>query len=204
MTDYYEKAKKEVMLVWKKKGDQSVAHQVPHIEDVYNYAMFLAELAGKAGKKIDLMALKLAIPGHDLIQPVKGVKADHAANSTKGYGEILSKIGCPEDLRHKVLQIISEHSSEVINRPTSNEAKILYIADKWTGIGKKGIERVRQYCHERGLYDKKALDWYKEKMKKAMPLFLELIEEFPGSEIAIIDMNDTLAFFAEAEETQKF
>ncbi len=204
MKDYYDAAKKAVIILWQENNNQSIAHQASHIDDVYEYAMLLVKLAKANDKKIDADILKMSILGHDLIQPVKGDKACHVADSARGYETILKEIEYPENDIRRVLQIIFEHSSEIINRPTSDEAKILYIADKWTGVGPKGVERVREYCHERGIYGKEALKWYKKKMEKAMPLFYEFLKEIPGSDIALDDVNYTLSFLADAEKTQIF
>ncbi len=149
--------------------NQSIAHRYDHALRVYKRALKIAKLLKKQGYKINLEILGIAALLHDIDQPYYDKKG-HVKKSLKKARKILEKIGYPKEKMEKVLEIISQHSSEVQNLPSSIEAKILFDADKLDGIGALGIARVFAFCGQRGLSIEEAIKWYKSKIKKALPL----------------------------------
>ncbi len=176
-------AAKEVKRLLDESPDQSVAHLWPHIEEVLEKEDFLVPKAAEKGIKVDQKKLKLATFGHDLIQPNNISKAEHVANSIRGYDMVLKNIGCTAADREAVLQIMSEHSSEINKRPSSSEAIILFIADKWAGTGQKGKDRTYAYCKQKGMTKTETDIWYAKKIERAKPMFLELLKELFGNDI---------------------
>lgn len=195
----FSKTKEEVKKILNH-SDQSIAHQWPHTKRVLNNCRVLAQEAFKSGVKVNLENLMLAAMGHDLVQPYQADKAEHVENSIEKFKTILQKNGHVEKMIEKVLKIMSEHSSETINPPTSFEAKILWIADKWDGVGQEGVYRALAYCKQRGMSKAEAVQWYKEKIEKAKPLFLELIKEVPGSGVTLKDVEYSRLFIEEFEK----
>lgn len=206
MNNYYiDKATREVKKLLDESPDQSVAHLWPHIEGVLEKQDFLVPKAAKKGIKIDREKLGLATIGHDLIQPYNKDKTEHIANSARGYNLVLKKIGCTAAERKAVLQIMSEHSSEVSKRPSSPEAIILFIADKWDGIGQKGKDRTYAYCKQKGMTEAETDIWYAKKIEKARPMFLELLKELFGNDIPSEikeDLEYTLNYLEEFKKKQ--
>lgn len=204
-TYYIDEAAKEVKMLLAKSPDQSVAHLWPHIEEVLEKEDYLVPKAADKGFEIDTKKLKLATFGHDLIQPINANKAEHVANSARGYNLILKKIGCSAATRKAVLQIISEHSSEVKKRPSSPEAIILFIADKWDGTGQTGKDRTYAYCKQKGMTKAETDIWYAKKIEKAKPMFLELLKEVFGDDIPSEikkDLNYTLNYLEKIKKKQ--
>jgi uncharacterized protein len=73
---------------------------------------------------VDLEILELAVLLHDIEQPA-GREAEHVAMSLWVADETLPRFGCQEDRAERVLQVISEHSSEHVRtvQPSSAEAR---------------------------------------------------------------------------------
>ena len=118
---------------------QSVAHRFDHIERVMRNALAIAATMEGA----DIEILQLAVLLHDVEQPA-GKKAEHVELSLRAAEEILRQSGCPDDRASYVLNVIAEHSTEHVRtvQPSTNEAKILFDADKLDGVGAVGIARV--------------------------------------------------------------
>ena len=150
------------------KPNQSVAHRWDHLERVYKRAINLAEMSNKS-QDIDIGVLKIAALLHDIDQPYNN-KQNHVSKSVKKAEEILHEINYPTNKIQKVIKIILEHSSEDNKQPSTLEAKILFDADKLDGLGAVGIARVFSLCGQQGLTPSQAIVWYKQKIKKAMPL----------------------------------
>jgi HD superfamily phosphodiesterase len=197
--DKFSRVKNEVKKTLKH-PDQSDSHRWPHTKQVMQNSMFLAEKASAIGLYVELEDLILSVLGHDLIQHYQVDKAEHVKNSIEVYKTILKKNGYTEEKIKKILGIMSEHSSEVINPPSTTEAIILYIADKWNGIGKEGVRRALAYGKQRKMTKKETVQWYKEKIEKAKPLFLELIKKIPGSEITLKDLRYSLEYIEKFEK----
>ena len=144
---------------------QSVAHHWDHIDRVYRRAIAIAVKIND--EKIDMEILRISALLHDISQKYYN-KENHVKKSINKASDILKKIKYPEDKTKKVLEVISQHSTEDNNRPTSIESKILFDADKLDGIGAIGIARVFSFCGQNGLTPQKAIEWYKRKIDIAL------------------------------------
>ncbi len=174
---------------------QSVSHRLDHAERVYKRAIKLAKLLNE---KVDLEILKISALLHDIDEPYYE-KKNHVTRSLKKATKILKNLNYPENKIQKVLKIIGEHSSEIIKHPTSIEAKILYDADKLDGIGAIGIARVFAFCGQQGLTPVQALEWYKQKIKKSLPLMQTEI----AKDMAKREMEYVNSFFKKYENEEK-
>ncbi|WP_041586121.1 HD domain-containing protein [Terriglobus saanensis] len=143
---------------------QSVAHRIDHLDRVLANARRIA--ATQSG--IDEELLELATLLHDVNQPV-GKKTEHVRLSMGTAIEILRTEGCPEARIDRVVQIISEHSTENMQSSqfTSQEARILFDADKLDGLGAVGIARVFALYGQMGLPLQEAITWYRGKIAVA-------------------------------------
>jgi|SRR6187402_79583 len=141
--------------------EQSIAHRSDHLERV----MFTAKFIASKMNDIDHELLELAVLLHDVNQPV-GRKQEHVELSMRSAEKILLDEGCSGDRATQVLRIISEHSTEHIEvvKPTSNEARILFDADKIDGLGATGIARVFAMFGQMGRPPIKAIPWYRKKI----------------------------------------
>jgi uncharacterized protein len=140
---------------------QSVAHRFDHLARVMQNAQRIAATIDNVDREL----LELAVLLHDVDQPV-GKKKDHVALSVKAAEEILDRAGCSRETAAKVLQVISEHSSEHVEtkEPTSVEAKILFDADKVDGLGAIGITRVFSLFGQMNGSAREAIAWYRKKI----------------------------------------
>jgi len=194
---YIEWIKEEVKKSLDKKPKQSISHRVDHQNRVWQRAKNLALIIiEREDTVIDMEALEIACHIHDLSQSYEGKKADHVANSMTEGEKSLRKVNYPEDRIHQVLQIISEHSSEDIKTPSSIEAKILFDADKLDGLGAIGIARVFALCGQQGLSIDETVEWYRAKIKKAIPYMQTEI----GKEIAEKQLKYVNSFLEKIEE----
>ncbi|HSD58998.1 MAG TPA: HD domain-containing protein [Methanotrichaceae archaeon] len=142
---------------------QSVAHRMDHMQRVTANALEIASHYPDA----DLELLRLAALLHDVCQPFDR-KDEHVDLSVKAARKILEEVCYPPDRAEKVLRIISEHSTENMDRrPTTIEAKILFDADKLDGLGASGIARVFALFGQKGKTPLEAVPWYLHKMEMA-------------------------------------
>lgn len=162
--DFISKVSKKVKEILENNPDQSIAHRYDHIERVFQNVLLIA----KSERNVNLEILKIATLLHDIDQPLTE-KEKHIERSLTKAKNLLLEVGYPRKEIPKILKIISEHSSEGKKFPQSIEAKILCDADKLDGGGALGIARVFLYCGVRGMTLKEAINWYKQKIKKAMP-----------------------------------
>jgi len=194
-TDFVDLVIKKVKQSLKNNPSQSLAHRWDHIHRVYKRAVKIAEIVDE---KVDMEILKIAALLHDIDQPYNE-KENHVKKSLSKAKKILKEIGCPEEKIKKVLKIISEHSSEDEKVPTSIEAKILFDADKLDGIEAIGIARVFIFCGQNGLTIKEAIDWYKNKIEKAIPKMQTEI----GKKIAKRKLEYVYSFFKKFKEEEE-
>jgi uncharacterized protein len=155
---------------------QSVAHRFDHLERVMrNARMIAATIEG-----VDCEILELAVLLHDVEQP-SGKKSEHVELSLRAAETILQQAGCPSDRAKYVLNVIAEHSTEHVRtvQPSTNEAKILFDADKLDGLGAVGIARVFGLFGQMDKAPFEAIDWYKKKIHIA----LEYIQTDEGRRI---------------------
>lgn len=194
---YIERIAEEVRKSLDKKTRQSVSHKIDHPNRVWKRAKNLALIImERQDTVIDMEALEIACPIHDLDESYEGKKGDHVANSITEGEVLLRKVDYPEHRIRKILQIISEHSSENIKTPSSIEAKILFDADKLDGLGAIGIARVFALCGQQGLSIDETVEWYRAKIKKAIPYMQTEI----GKEIAEKQLKYVNSFLKKIEE----
>lgn len=143
------------------RSEQSIAHRSDHLERV----MFTAKSIASKMKDIDNELLELAVLLHDVNQPV-GRKQEHVELSMRTAEQILLDEGCNGERAMQVLRIISQHSTEHIEivKPASNEAKILFDADKIDGLGAVGVARVFALFGQMGRPPIEAIPWYRNKI----------------------------------------
>jgi uncharacterized protein len=142
-------------------SEQSVAHRADHIERV----MLNARSIASTMKDVDHELLELAVLLHDVNQPV-GRKQEHVGLSIRTAEKILLDEGCTEERARQILEVIAQHSTEHIEtiKPTSNEARILFDADKLDGLGAIGIARVFAFFGQMGRPPFEAISWYRKKI----------------------------------------
>lgn len=141
--------------------EQSVAHRFDHIERVWANAKKIAATI----ENVDLEILELAVLLHDVEQHA-GKKAEHVESSMRTAEQILRQFDCPADRIDLVLNVIAQHSTEHVEtvKPSTNEAKILFDADKLDGIGAVGIARVFALFGQMDLPPFAAIAWYRGKI----------------------------------------
>jgi len=118
---------------------------------------------------VNLEVLTIATLLHDADQP-SGQKNEHVELSLKCASKILDDVGISEELKNKILTIISEHSTETTNdiNPSSIESKILFDADKIDGLGATGIARVFSLFGQIGKNPFEVIPWYRSKIKVSL------------------------------------
>jgi uncharacterized protein len=146
-------------------SQQSVAHRFDHLERVMQNALAIAATV----EGVDFEILELAVLLHDVDQP-SGRKSEHVELSMHAAEEILRQGNCPEDRVKQVLKVIAEHSTEHVRtiQPSTNEARILFDADKLDGFGAVGISRVFALFGQMDLAPHAAIKWYRAKMNVAL------------------------------------
>jgi len=118
-------------------------HDVSHVTRVYNLCLKLAE----GEKNIDLDIIKLAALLHDIggvreLQDKSG-KTDHAKESAKMALEILKRFNFSEDKIKQVIHCILAHRYRSGGlKPKTQEARILFDADKLDALGVIGLARA--------------------------------------------------------------
>jgi uncharacterized protein len=174
------------------KPRQSVAHRFDHVERVMRNAVKIA--ASIQG--VDYETLELAVLLHDVDEPV-GRKAEHVELSLLAARKILQQAGCPSDRANDVLKVIAEHSTEHVrtSKPSTNEARILFDADKIDGLAAVGIARVFSLFGQMGLPPFEAIRWYRNKIDIA----LEFIQTDEGRRAFLLRLAYVEDFLAEME-----
>lgn len=140
---------------------QSIAHRFDHLARVLqNVQCIAADM-----DDVDSEVLELAVLLHDVDQSVSE-KKEHVALSMKAAEDILGRAGCPRETASKVLQVISEHSSEHVEliKPTSIEAKILFDVDELDGLGAIWVTRIFSLFGQMNGSAREAIAWYRKKI----------------------------------------
>jgi uncharacterized protein len=171
---------------------QSVAHRFDHLERVMRNARKIAATI----EGVDYEILELAVLLHDVDQPA-GRKAEHVELSLRAAEEILRQAGCPSDRANNVLTVIAEHSTEHVStiKPSTNEAKILFDADKLDGLAAVGVARVFSLFGQIGLPPFEAIRWYKRKIEIAS----EHIQTDEGRRLCLLRLPYVQQFISEME-----
>ena len=116
------------------------AHSMDHVMRVYNLCLHLAE-----DLDLDLDVLKAASLLHDIARVKEDDDptgdTDHAVLSSKMAAPILQKLDFPEDKIKKIQDCIISHRYRTGNEPKTEEAQILFDADKLDALGAIGIAR---------------------------------------------------------------
>ena len=171
---------------------QSVAHRFDHIERVMRNALMIAATF----ERVDYEILELAVLLHDVDQPV-GRKAEHVALSLRVAETILRQADCPSDRVNNVLTVIAEHSTEHVRtiKPSTDEARILFDADKLDGLSAMGIARVFSLFGQMGLPPLEAIPWYRRKIEIAS----EHIQTDEGRRLFLLRLPYVQQFLSEME-----
>jgi len=171
---------------------QSVAHRFDHVERVIRNAMKIAATF----ERVDYEILELAVLLHDVDEPA-GRKAEHVALSLLAAETILRQAGCPSDRAKDVLAAIAEHSTEHVRtiKRSTNEARILFDADKLDGLGAVGIARVFSLFGQMGLPSFEAIQWYRRKVEIAS----EHIQTDEGRRLFLLRLPYVQQFLSEME-----
>ena len=146
MEDKFQKIKEIV-----KKEQYCSAHQIDHIERVYNLSLHLSK-----GEIVDLDVLKAAVLLHD----IAGAKemddptgnTDHAVEGAKMAEPILKKLGFSSKKIKHIQDCIISHRYKTENKPKTLEAQILFDADKLEAVGAIGIARAFSWIGRNGGY----------------------------------------------------
>ncbi len=165
--NFVEQASVMVRKLMETEKDQSVAHRWDHLDRVRRRALKLASSVPEG--EIDLEVLSMAALLHDVDQPYHDKKG-HVTRSLEKAEKILRDLGYSDDKRPRVLEAIFEHSSEDDSSPSSLAAKLLFDADKLDGLGAIGIARVFAFCGQGYLPPSEALEWYRSKIERAIPM----------------------------------
>ncbi|MBB6144166.1 uncharacterized protein HNQ77_002118 [Silvibacterium bohemicum] len=173
-------------------SEQSVAHRFDHIERVMHNALKIAATI----QGVDYELLELAVLLHDVDQPT-GRKAEHVELSLLAAEEILRQAGCPNDRASDVLTVIAEHSSEHVRtiKPSTDEARVLFDADKLDGLAAVGIARVFSMFGQMGLAPFEAIEWYKRKIEIAS----EYVQTDEGRRLFALRLPYVQQFLSEME-----
>jgi uncharacterized protein len=171
---------------------QSVAHRFDHVERVMRNALKIAATI----EGVDYEILELAVLLHDVDQPA-GRKAEHVELSLLAAEGILRQAGCPSDRVTAVLAVIAEHSTEHVRniKPSTDEARILFDADKIDGLAAVGIARVFSLFGQMGLPPFDAIQWYQRKIEIAS----EYIQTDEGRRLLLLRLPYVRQFLSEME-----
>jgi uncharacterized protein len=146
----------------------SPAHDISHVMRVYSLCLRLAANE----PDVDLDVLKAAALLHDIARTREdklgnaGVTdLDHAVLGAKISGEILRKLGYPEQKIERVKHCIAVHRFRGRSTPRTSEARILSDADKLDVLGATGIARSFTIGGENGqkIYSDTPIDVYVKK-----------------------------------------
>jgi len=141
------------------KDNKCSAHNMDHVMRVYNNALLLAK-----DENVDMEVIRIAALLHDIgsIKEYESSTFDHAIEGAKLAEPFLEKLKLPKDKIQHILDCIVSHRYRTDQKPKTEEAKIIFDADKLETIGAIGIARVfvwigRNNAH---IYKKVNLDEY--------------------------------------------
>ncbi|MFA5754313.1 MAG: HD domain-containing protein [Patescibacteria group bacterium] len=117
-------------------------HDINHVMRVYNLALTIAEGEGEVNWEVLQAATLLHDIGGARETADPTGKTDHAVESARMAGPILTEAGfSPEKIKH-VQECIVSHRYKTDNEPQTLEAKILFDADKLDALGAIGLARA--------------------------------------------------------------
>jgi uncharacterized protein len=124
------------------------SHDWDHTRRVYNLCLHIGKREGA-----ELEVLQLAAILHDIGREQQDASEGQVCHAELGAvmaREILEKYGFPREMTEKVVHCIATHRFRGDKAPLSQEAKILYDADKLDAIGAIGIGRAFVFAGEVG------------------------------------------------------
>lgn len=132
---------KKIKEIVKKELAFCSAHNFDHVMRVYDLALRLAE-----NEDVNLDIIKAATLLHDIggkreVDDSTG-KTDHAIEGAKMAEPILSNLGYSNDMIKHIQDCIVSHRYRTENKPQTQEAKIVFDADKLETIGAIGVARA--------------------------------------------------------------
>ncbi|MCK4745025.1 HD domain-containing protein [Candidatus Parcubacteria bacterium] len=151
----------EIKKLVKKELKFCSAHTFDHVMRVYNLAIYLAK-----NQNVDLEVIKAASLLHDIgskkeIDDATG-KIDHAIEGAKMAKLILENLGYPKNKIKHIQDCIISHRYRTKNKPKTQEAKIVFDADKLETVGAIGIARAFAWVgkNNANIYRKVNIDKY--------------------------------------------
>ena len=145
----------------RKELDFCSAHNFDHVVRVYNLALNLCE-----NEDVDLDVVKAAALLHDIgtqrEAKDKTGKTDHAIESAKMAGPILTRLKYPKDKIKHIQDCIISHRYRTDQKPQTKEAQIVFDADKLETVGAIGIARIFAWTGKNNahIYRKVDIDEY--------------------------------------------
>lgn len=118
----YTEAVRTIASQYLEASNQSVSHRADHIERVLSTAHQIAQGCSNVDEEI----LTLSVLLHDIDQPFND-KKNHVQLSERRAKDILTTVEYPLERRQRVLQIISEHSTEQLGE-TSMQTRLTALA----------------------------------------------------------------------------
>jgi uncharacterized protein len=135
------------------------AHDITHVERVYNTALKLAE-----GEDVDLDVIEAAALLHDIggQKELDNPSLDHAIEGAKMAKNILEDLGYSKEAIKHIQDCIVTHRYRTENKPKTLEAKIVFDADKLETLGAIGIARIFVWIgtNNAKIYEKVDIDKY--------------------------------------------
>jgi uncharacterized protein len=137
----FEKLEEKIKKIVKEEIEYCPAHNFDHVIRVYNLAIYLTK-----GENVDLEIIKLGALLHDIagkkeLDDSSG-STDHAIEGAKMAKTILKKLRYSEEKIKHIENCIISHRYRTNNRPQTQEAKIIFDADKLETVGAIGIARA--------------------------------------------------------------
>ena len=113
-----------------------LAHGFEHVQRVYHLAMQLAEQERADGFIVGIAALL-----HDLGRTIRGPTRSHTERSAKLAKQLLASYDLPSEALYAILHAILAHGYHHGIEPTTQEARVLYDADRLDSLGASGVMR---------------------------------------------------------------
>ncbi len=137
----FDKLEEKIKKIVKKELEYCPAHNFDHVTRVYNLAVHLAE-----EENVDLEIIKLGALLHDIagrkeLNDSSG-NTDHAVEGAKMAKLILKDLKYPDEKIKHIENCIVSHRYRTNSKPKTQEAKIIFDADKLETTGAIGIARA--------------------------------------------------------------
>jgi len=125
--------------------EEGMAHDIDHIKSVTNWAIYLARK-----EKANVKVCKIAGLLHDIALK-KYSRKNHEQKSARMAKEFLSKMKLDHNFINQVVHAIECHGSKFVKNAKTEEAKIIYDADKTQVVLIKGFCRLYEERLRKGL-----------------------------------------------------